>query len=187
MLDDIKDDISNDYGHYHFRIYPIQDKLDYQLQGGNGINIAVLDVNSASILANLQEINVYFDGTVSCGTMNKRPKLTKKTPNRQFSLMVNICGAPSLSRVVSSKLRAKSIRLQHPHSLRNGQDYVNPQYFKRPGVVIDMKQFVGDSDLCLRRRRETVESGIMDFLDSDCGHVDGSVDDLDGLIIPLHR
>ncbi|CAI4219825.1 unnamed protein product [Parascedosporium putredinis] len=142
-LDDIKDDISNDYGHYHFRIYPIKNELDYQLQGGNGVNIAVLDVKSASILADLQEINVYFDGTVSCGTMNKRPKFTKKTPNRRFSLMVNICGAPSLSRVVSSKLRAKSICLQHPHSLLSGQDYVNPQYFKRPGVVIDMKQFVG--------------------------------------------
>ncbi|CAI4219511.1 unnamed protein product [Parascedosporium putredinis] len=139
-LDDIKDDISNDYGHYHFRIYPIKNELDYQLQGGNGVNIAVLDVKSASILADLQEINVYFDGTVSCGTMNKRPKFTKKTPNRRFSLMVNICGAPSLSRVVSSKLRAKSICLQHPHSLLSGQDYVNPQYFKRPGVVIDMKQ-----------------------------------------------
>ncbi|KAK0647034.1 SNF2 family N-terminal domain-containing protein [Cercophora newfieldiana] len=133
---------------------------------------------------------IQLEAVVDASVFSKRPRSPSKQQNGwTFLLSVNVYGPPHQSSDVATRLSTVSAYLQHPYSLPGNMRYDNPQFFKLPGVAVDMNTFVGTAQLLASRKAELAED-VFRVLDSDSllsGEGDSDQLTIEGLKTALHK
>lgn len=138
----------------------IRDKY-YALQGPNGIDFAVLDVNTTGALDSLKEVESLRFQAVTQGTAEDSSAAKAKA----VVVSINIYGISQYSKKVGSKLGRGKHFLQHPDVIDDGISYDNPHYFKAPGMTVDLNSFI-ESRHRVKFSKEAISSEVERILDS---------------------
>lgn len=106
----------------------------------DGVEFAVLDLQTASKLQNLNQIEgTHFEAVVEVRSIAKRRVQSKKP----ISLTVNILGPRKAADEVSLALSRINVFLQHPQALDSSVDYYNPELLVFPGDEPIMRDYIG--------------------------------------------
>ena len=170
--------------------YPIILREDYYaLQSPSGADFAVLDIAATRTLRLLQSVGrVRFQAVFQCNVING-PAMTGSTGVKRNTtgVSINIYGIHNLANKVGSTLTREQQFLQHPDVVDPGINYDNPQYFKMPGLTLDLNQSVKPRHPG-QKSKEAISSEVNKVMDSlDVVDSDLDTPDISGILTSLLR